>query len=411
MLSARQKRRHDGGVGRGVLERLLVSLPPALLLTVLSVGQAAGEQTVEPERDSGACTLSADGTKGGLPLGGDGWPLSSPAAEGIDPEALAAMAAAIDAGDYTKVDSILIARHGRLVFEAYFNDFGADSLHDTRSAFKSVTSILIGIAIDRGLIDDVGAPILPLFSRYQEIENWSEDKKAITLEHLLTMTPGFDAEENFGVGPWREDDMWRSRDWMKFTLDLPMAYQPGAQFAYNTPTSVLLGGVLRQASGEPVADFARKVLFEPLCISDYRWSFSPSGQAMTGGSFFIRPRDLAKFGQLFLDRGVWNGQRLVSEEWVERSTKRRVASLPPGSPKPPALEEVGYGYHWWTYRALGGTERTSAFFASGNGGQLVFVFPELDLVVVFTGSHYNDARGHRQPLDILRYFILPAVAT
>lgn len=340
---------------------------------------------------------------------GDGWAVSSPAAEGLDPEKLDVMVAAIEAGEFTGVDSVIIARHGRLVFDAYFNGFTAETLHDTRSSFKSVTAILIGIALDRGLITGVDQAVLPLFPHYDEIDNWSEDKNAITVEHLLTMTPGFDAEENFGVGPWREDDMWPARDWIKFTLDLPMAYTPGRQFAYNTPTSVLLGGVLRQASGEDVPIFAHRELFAPLCIDDYRWSFSKSGQPMTGGSFFIRPRDLAKFGQLYLDGGVWHGRRIVSQDWVARSTQRRFAALPPGSHKPAELEAIGYGYHWWTYKDFAGTDLTTAYFASGNGGQEVFVFPKLDLVVAFTGSNYNEAIGHRQPKELLWYFILPAL--
>ncbi len=360
---------------------------------------------------SGSAAQAAAGLEGqcGPMVSADEWTLSSPEAEGIDAAALAAMVEAIESGQFTKIDSVIVARRGRLVFEAYFNGFEAETLHDTRSSFKSVTSILIGIAVDHGLIGDVRDPILPAFSQYETFENWSEDKRAITLEHLLTMTAGFDAEENFGVGPWREDDMWKSRDWIKFTLDLPMAHRPGEQFSYNTPTSVLLGGVLRQASGEPVPEFARKRLFEPLCILDYRWRFSPSGQAMTGGSFFIRPRDMAKFGQLFLDRGVWNGRRIVSQEWVDRSTRRRVAALPPGSQIPHELEEMGYGYHWWTHRRFLGSERTSTFLAAGNGGQVIYVFPGFDLVVVFTGSNYNDPKGHRQPRQIVRSFILPAV--
>ena len=399
--SPRPDRRRPGA-------RPLAGPVSALLLAALLLGCAAARQA-SSDPPASACAPAAEDAGGSPPLLGDGWPVSDPAAEKIDPEPLAELTAAIEGGEFTKLDSVLVARNGRLAFEAYFNGFAVDKLHDTRSSFKSVTSILIGIALDRGLIAEVDAPILPMFPQYAEIDNWSESKRAITLAHLLTMTPGFDAEENHGVGPWREDDMWRARDWIKFTLDLPMAYAPGSQFAYNTPTSVLLGGVLRQASGEPVPDFAREALFEPLCITRYRWSFSPTGQAMTGGSFFIRPRDLAKFGQLFLDGGVWKGKRIVSEAWVKESTRRRVASLPPGTEKPPEAAVIGYGYHWWTRWGFPGLPGTTNYFASGNGGQKIFVFPRRDLVVVFTGSHYNEPIGHRQPMQILERFILPAL--
>lgn len=393
-------------LARGLVAGAALPAVMAALLAGPLESRADGTPSTPPDS---ACAPAAEAAGSVPPVLGDGWPVARPAAEGIHPEALAALRAAIDDGRFTKVDSVVIARRGRLVFEAYFNGFTPEKLHDTRSAFKSITSILIGIALDRGLIDEIGSPILPMFPDYERIANWSEDKKAITLEHLLTMTPGFDAEENHGVGPWREDDMWPARDWIKFTLDLPMAYAPGTQFAYNTPTSVLLGGVLRKASGRPVPDFARTALFERLCITEYRWSFSPSGQAMTGGSFFIRPRDLAKFGQLFLDRGVWNGERIVSEAWVVQSTRRRFASLPPGSRKSPASATIGYGYHWWTHKGFLGLPATASYFASGNGGQKIFVFPKRDLVVVFTGSHYNEPIGHRQPMQILKRFILPAL--
>ena len=337
----------------------------------------------------------------------DGWPVSTLAAEGFDPKPIGEMLRAVEAGEYTKLDSILIARNGKLVLEAYFNGYDRETKHDTRSAFKSFTSALVGIAIDKGLIEGIEQPMSAFFPDYwPDLRNDPEKKSRITLAHLLTMTPGFEAEENFGVGPFQEDEMNRSDDWYRFTLDLPMAWKPGTQYAYNTPTTVLLGGVIAHAAGEPVPAFAKTHLFAPLGITDYCWTLTPKGRAMTGGNFFIRPRDMLKFGQLFLDGGVWHGQRLVSESWVRESTRRHLEAAPPGKTgtEPGRL---GYGYQWWTYRAR--NPRFDQYFASGNGGQKIFVFPGFDMVAVFTSSNYNKPIGHTQITRMFNRFIAPAM--
>ena len=337
----------------------------------------------------------------------DGWPVSSLKVEGLDPGKIDDMLRAVAAGEYTKVDSILIARNGKLILEAYFNGFDRETKHDTRSVFKSFTSALVGIALDKGLIDDIDRPISDFFPDYwPSVRNDVDKKSRITLAHLLTMTPGFDVEENWGIGPYREDEMNRSDDWYRFTLDLPMAWEPGTRYSYNTPTSVLLGGVIAHAAGEPVPAFAKTHLFEPLGITDYCWTLTPKGRAMTGGNFFIRPRDMLKFGQLFLDRGVWHGRRVVSEPWVRESTRRHLAAARP-DPARDEPSQLGYGYHWWTFRAR--DPQFDQYFASGNGGQKIFVFPGFDLVVVFTSSHYGKTIGHTQPTQMFKRFIIPAL--
>ena len=341
----------------------------------------------------------------------DGWPVSTLQAEGIDPARIGAMLREVEAGDYTKLDGILIARHGRLVLEAYFNGFDRETRHDTRSAFKSVTSTLAGIAIDRGIVADLEQPVAGYFAEYWPGIKADPDKKGrISLAHLLTMTTGFDAEENWGIGPFREDDMWDSADWVRFSLDLPMAHEPGTQFSYNSSASFLLGEAVSRAAGEPLPAFAKRHLFEPLGITHYCWTVTGKGRAVAQGSFFMRPRDMLKLGQLFLDRGVWRGRRIVSEDWVTVATRRHVEAAPP-DPKRRVPTSRGYGYHWWVNAVRPGEDyRTGRFFASGNGGQRIFVLPDLDMVVVFTGSHFNNPLGHEQPRRILSGSIFPAVA-
>ena len=344
----------------------------------------------------------------------DGLPVSTLQEEGIAPGPIEDMLQAILSGQYTKLDSVLIARTGKLVLEAYFNGFDRETKHDMRSAFKSVTSALAGIAIDRGLVADTDQPIAGFFPDYwPSIEDGMAWKNRITLHHLLTMTPGFDAEESAGIGPNREDDMFRSEDWVAFSLNLPMAREPGARFSYNSSTTFLIGEIVARAAEEPLPEFAKANLFLPLGITDYCWTMTPRGRAVAQGNFYIRPRDMVKIGQLFLDHGTWQGRRIISVDWIEESTRAHVQSaagsgsrLGSDGGKDHAGRD-GYGYQWWTR-----TDRNPTFdhyFASGNGGQKIFVFPRIDMVVVFTGSHYGLPIGHRQPTDLFNRYIAPAV--
>ena len=358
---------------------------------------------VEPPGDGGAVLHDTAQAPDQLD---DGLPVSTLLEEGIEPKPIGNMLAAIGNGEFTKLDSVLIARNGKIVLESYFNGYDRDTKHDTRSSFKSVTSALTGIAIDKGLIPDINQAISSYFPDYwPDIRNDIEQKHHISLNHLLTMTAGFDAEENFGIGPFREDDMFRSSDWVRFSLDLPMAHEPGTRFSYNSSTTFLLGEVVARAAGESLPEFAKKHLFEPLDIATYCWTLTPKGCAVAQGSFFIRPLDMLKIGQLFLDQGMWKGRRVISAQWVEESTKHLVDILDENKESQPHRD--GYGYQWWTRHA--GNSNFDNYFASGNGGQRIHVFPHVKMVVVFTGSHYNQAIGHRQLTELLDRYILPAV--
>ena len=326
--------------------------------------------------------------------------------EGLDPKPISDMLAAILNGEYTKLDSVLVARNGCLILESYFNGYDREIKHDTRSAFKSVTSALTGIAVDKGLIPDLNQTISSYFPDYwPNIRVDIEQKQHISLYHLLTMTAGFDAEENFGIGPFREDDMLLSSDWARFSLDLPMAHDPGTRFSYNSSTTFLVGEIVSRAAGETLPEFAKKHLFAPLGIDTYCWTLTPKRRAVAQGSFFIRPRDMVKIGQLFLNQGSWGEQSVISARWVEESTKHHLDTLDNNEDNQPQRD--GYGYQWWTRRESDST--FDHYFASGNGGQRIHVFPHINMVVVFTGSHYNQAIGHRQLNEILERYILPAL--
>ncbi len=327
---------------------------------------------------------------------GDGWQTASMADRNIDPGPVVEMLKRSRAGEYEGVSSIILARGGALVVEEYFGKADREELHTTRSASKAITSALVGIAIDQGYIESVDAPLLPFFPEYAgEIEHWDERKRDITLAHILSMTSGVRGNE---------DAMYPTDDWIKFYLDQPLAASPGEVFSYATSGVVTLGNVITRASGLRVPAFADRYLFEPMGISDYRWPITNSrgnqGLAMTGGGLNLRPRDMAKFGQLYLDGGVWDGERLISEAWINASIEKHATS---------DLYGEDFGYLWRMIDRDVNGQAVRSFEAWGNGGQFIMVFPSLDLVAVFTGENFGRFPEMEQPFGMMEKFVLPAV--
>jgi CubicO group peptidase (beta-lactamase class C family) len=327
---------------------------------------------------------------------GDGWPVSVPATEGMSATSLTAALQAVQSGRYPKVDAVVIARNGRLVAEGYFNGFARESVHDLRSASKSITSALAGIAIDQQLltVDDLMSAHFPGFESYPNVD---DRKRAITVFNLLNMNTGLECNDWDSTSRGNEERMYGATSWVDFMLGLRMAHAPGEVAAYCTGSVILLGQAVANRSSMRIEDFAQANLFGPLGITNVTWRRSPDGLATGGGGMRLRPRDLAKFGALFANGGVWNGSRVISQAWVAQS-RRRVTTL--GSD--------GYGFLWWkrSFTVNGVTQE--CFFASGNGGNYVFVLPALQLVVAFTGSNYDSPAGD-QPFRILSDQILLAV--
>ncbi len=328
---------------------------------------------------------------------GDGWTVSTAAAEDIDAAALSAALNRIRDGEYRRVDSMVVARHGRLVAEGYFNGFGRDSLHDLRSTGKSFTSALVGIAIDQGLlgVDDLASRHIPNFDGHA---NMSDRKRAITIRPLLNMSSGLACDDWVPNSPGQEERMYDSSDWIRFVLDLPAPFTPGSVPQYCTGGVVLLGHIVSLRSGMELDAYAQAYLFDPLGIRESIWRRSPDGRATGGGGLRLKPRDAAKLGQLYLAGGAWNGTQVVPAAWVAES------ALPVNR-----LGSDGYGFLWWKRSFPHHTEVTvESFFTSGNGGNYIFVIPALDLVVTFTASNYN-SRASDLPFDILTRHVLPAV--
>jgi len=287
------------------------------------------------------------------------------------------------------VHGVLIVRNGYTVVEAYYPPYGPNTRHSTASVGKSFTGALVGVAIHEGYIEGVDQKVADFFPDHSALQN-DPLKQAMTVEHLLTMTSGLDWPESaasYSSSRNIMNQMMRSSDWVRFVLDRPMVAQPGTTFNYSSGVSHLLSAIIQEATGMRTISFAHTHLFEPLDISRVHWPSDPHGIAFGAGGLRLRPRDMAKLGQLYLQGGVWNGQQVVSAEWVEASIAKQ-ASAHGAAPY--------YGYQWWV--------RSNGIYAAhGYRGQRIFVIPALEMVVVFTA----DLSGN-MPSALLSNFIIPA---
>jgi CubicO group peptidase (beta-lactamase class C family) len=340
---------------------------------------------------------------------GEDWSTGTPESVELRPRSLDAMIHAIEQDEFKKITSVLVARHARLVHESYFQGFDPHSLMNTRSASKSITGMLVGIAMDKAFLAGASQPILPFFPDKQPAQYPDARKGNITLEDLLTMSSLLECDDFNPFSRGNEERMYPIEDWVQFTLDLPIRGFPawatkpedspyGRNFSYCTAGVVTLGGVLERATGMSVPQFADQSLFSPLGIEAVEWQFIPLGTAMTGGGLGLRSRDLLKLGQLYLNHGVWHGRRIISEEWVRESTRPHAA----------VDDETEYGYLWWL-RSFG-PKGHRAYLMQGNGGNKVAVFPALDMVVVITSTNFGAPGMHEQTDRLLSDYVLAAVS-
>jgi CubicO group peptidase (beta-lactamase class C family) len=334
----------------------------------------------------------------------DGWPVGTLDDAGLSREAISAFvqtlaSAPVDSLGALKVHGVLIARHGRLVLEEYFYGESADKPHETRSASKTVGTVLIGAAMQ------AGAPIGPTTPAYAvmrpDAAGLDARKRAITLDHLLTMSSGLDCDDS-GDRPGDETniiDQEENPDWYGMILGLDVVRDPGAQAVYCSINPHLAGGMLARATGRSLPDLMYELVAEPLGMRGYYVPLTPLGDGYLGGGWRFRPRDFMKLGQLYLNGGTWQGRRVLSEDWVRHSTEPRYA-LGTGT---------RYGYLWWLREYPHAGRTVQAYYASGNGGQQVVVIPELDLVIAVYGGNYAERAGSLMIADLIPRYILPAV--
>jgi CubicO group peptidase (beta-lactamase class C family) len=339
----------------------------------------------------------------------DAWEIASLEAGGLSAARLQAMASAIQAGTFNQITSVLIARHGKLMYEAYFDSTDRTTLRNTRSVTKTVTGMLIGIAIDQGLLTGVDALVLPFFSDKHPVQHLDPRKGRITVEDLLTMSSLLECDDWNQFSRGNEERMYLIEDWIQFTLDLPIKGFPpwatkpsdspyGRSFSYCTAGVATLGGLLERVTHMPLPEFASRYLFAPLGIQHATWQYSPLGLAMAGGGLELASRDLLRLGQLYLNRGIWNATRVISEQWVTTSTQPHVR----------IDDGTEYGYLWWLKPFRLRTTQVAAYYMSGMGGNRVAVFPTLDLVTVLTSVNYRLREAQQLTDQILTEYILAA---
>ena len=345
---------------------------------------------------------------------GDGWETRSLEADSLAVEPMVALLDAIRSDTFPAMHSVLVAHRGRLVFEAYFpgyawsyaaegfrgarTAFGPDTRENVQSVSKSVTGLLVGIARDRGYLPDLNASVFSFFPEYSRYAEGA--KSGITLQSLLLMASGltWNEQEVFYTQP--NNDIVQLHvvdDPVGYILGKDLAHPPMTAWYYNGGGPVLLGEIVRRTSGQRLDEFAQKYLFGPLGITGVEWTVMRSGVVDAPGGLELRPRDMAKLGQLVLNGGTWRGRRIVSEDWVKAMTSRQVRFN----------ATDGYGYYWWTKTYLSGSDSIPSVRADGWGGQRIMVFPTLDLVVVLTGGNYTLARQPRLD-EIVTRFIIPA---
>jgi CubicO group peptidase (beta-lactamase class C family) len=338
----------------------------------------------------------------------DGWPVSTLEEEGIDRATIEKFVQKLidmrqETVSTSQIHSVLIARHGKLVLEEYFHRFDRDTPHDTRSASKSWTNVLIGAAMQAGVPIRLDTPVYEtlLGSAPADLD---PRKKAMTLEHLISMTAGFDCDDS-GDRPGDEDVMQQQTaepDWYRYALNVPMAWQSGEKIVYCSMKPNLAAGMLEKIAGEPLPEMFYRLVAKPMRMGKYYLFLQPTGQAYGGGGHHFTTRDFMKLTQLFLNGGRWEGRQIVSREWAQKSG----AALRVLSPR----SGQTYGYLWnsveYPYRG----RKLHAYFPGGNGGQVYIGIPDLDLLIAFTGGNYADPVLFRSQREFVPQDILPAVS-
>ena len=293
-----------------------------------------------------------------------------------NPEPILDMVKETIKGEYPDVHSILIYRNSKLVLEEYFYGYDKNTMHQLRSAGKSLKGGILGIAIDKGFVKSEKEKLMPFFnSKYAKIANIDERKNQITIEDFLRYRHGMDCENDNPDSKGSEIAMMQSTDWVKHTLDLPMVAEPGEFSSYCTGCSLTINSLIEIATNQKIESFAKQHLFDPLGISNYKWTFEPNQSSMsTFSQLYVTPRDLLKLAILYKNDGVWNGQQIISEEWIAKTF---------------TMEKGDYGYFWQHKYFMIDGKQYDSYLATGNGGQKINIWPELDMITIFTGGNYN----------------------
>jgi CubicO group peptidase (beta-lactamase class C family) len=350
----------------------------------------------------------------------DGWEVASVDKEGLDPVPLEDMMNELDRYYEPLVHSILLLRGGKLVFEEYFEGYlysmdppgsNGDHILYTRktdhflaSVSKSVTSVIFGAAVKEGYIGSLDQKLVEVLPEYTDI--LTGEKAGITLEHLLTMSSGLEWDESskpYGDPANHVTGLFNAEDPIEFALSLDMVSEPGEEFLYNSGSTNVLGAVVQKVTGKSLLEYGNEVLFDPLDIVGGFWEQLPGGYFFASGGLYLRPRELAKIGYLFLNEGYWGSEQVITGDWIEESVKGHIST--DGNTLSMAHE---YGYQWWRMNFNVDRKSYPCFFAAGWGGQYMFIFPELDMMVLFFGGKFLKS-GPVSFFSLVENYILPSL--
>ncbi len=307
---------------------------------------------------------------------------------------------AIDEGVFKKINSIVVIKNGNLLIEEYFNGENRYSLHDPRSVGKSFASTMTGIAINEGFIKSDSQTISG-FYQLTQFQNFTQSKGNATIKDLLTMSSGFDGNDEVDNSVGNEENMYTTEDWVKFTLDLPYQDSLKEKWHYFTAGVVLLGDILNKTVPKGLEKYADEKLFKPLGISNYKWQYTPQNVPNTAGGIQMNALDFAKYGQLYKNGGIWNSQQILSKTWVEQSLNKQKQIL--------GRDNEYYGYLFWNKTFKANDKDYEAYYCAGNGGNYILIFKNEPLVIVITASAYGQYYAHSQVTEMLSKYILPAV--
>ena len=298
-----------------------------------------------------------------------------------------------------KIHSSLLVEDNKIVVEEYFGEYTANTKHYVRSVTKSIIAVLMGIAIEKGYIKSIDDPVMKYIKNLVPKKNPDKRKEMKTIRHLLTMSSGLDCNDWDKNSEGQEDRVYRKRDWLQYTLNLPMINDPGNSSFYCTMGVVLASEAISQASGLSIDAFAKAYLFEPLGIDNVRWGHTTTRKKIipSANLLYMTPRDMAKIGKLILNGGLWNSKQVVSREWAEKLIAPQAK-----------LAGLDYGFLWWNIPFKVNGNEIIAAVSTGNGGQYIMIFKTLNAVMVFTGGAYNSEED-KLPFAITRDIFLPTI--
>ena len=341
----------------------------------------------------------------------DEFELASPNQVGLNPTSLARVDSLVSNQVYPNIHSVLISKDNKLVFEKYYRgndqvwgddigviDFNQDSLHDVRSVSKSVVSACIGIAIAQGKIRSVDQRVFDFFSEYKHLDTGMNS--TLTIRHMLTMTTGQKWNENISYADTTNSErrMIRSKDPVEYALSQPFEKTPGTAWNYNGGTTQVLAAIIEKVTGKHIDAFAREFLFHPLDIARFEWTRFPNSVMPAAASGLrLRPRDMLKFGMLYINKGKYNNNHVLTADWVKESTRTHI----PNKSQPGSIEN-GYGYQFWTETVQLPAGNIPFALAIGNGFQRIFIDDKNKMIVVITSGNYN-ARNLANNPDKLVY--------